>query len=254
MRFVIPSFNRPNIIKEKTLKFLALQGIKPSEIDIVVEDEPMKEEYIKSLGMRYRFIVSGTKGVGEKRNFIRSYYREETKLEEIVCFDDDIDNVIDIDKPLDIRSLISKSFIDCKNTGVCLWGVSPLHNPFFLKHAREKSYNLKYISGAFFGLKINRNKYMLHTDIDHGEDFQFSMEHFLRDKAVLRWNRIYVETKYFEEQGGICESLGGLANRKIQMIENSKYLNDRYEDMCSLKIKKYGYDIKLNPYYKIKID
>ena len=254
MKIVIPSFKRPKIIKEKTLTFLQKNGILPSEIDIVIEDEDMMEEYIKSLGMRYRFIVSGTKGVGEKRNFIRSYYREETDLEEIVCFDDDIDTITDIDKPLNLRQLITMSFIICRQKDICLWGASPYHNTFFMKDSPEITYNLKYISGAFFGLVIDRTKYMLHTDIDHGEDFQFSMEHYLRDKGVLRWNHVYVSTKYFEEQGGICESLGGLENRKIQMIENSKYLSERYEGMCSLKIKDYGYDIKLNPYFKIKID
>ena len=50
-----------------------------------------KKEWRDSICKDYNIIVSNTTGVGEKRNFVRSHYRNETDLEEIVCIDDDID-------------------------------------------------------------------------------------------------------------------------------------------------------------------
>ena len=70
------------------------------------------------------------------------------------------------------------------------------------------------------------------------------MEHFLRDGGVVRFNKIAVKTKYFEQEGGICGSLGGLENRKKTMEINSKYLVERFPGMCRLHEKKYGYDIR----------
>jgi hypothetical protein len=250
MKIVIPSYNRPGMIKEKTLAFLHRNNVLPEEIDIIVETDKMKEEYITYTGPQYNYIVSNTKGVGEKRNFVRSYYRDETDLEEIVCIDDDIDDLVDIDKPLDLRQLIVDAFHICKEYDICMWGVCPFHNPFFMKRSPLISSNLKYICGAFFGLVIDRNKYLIHTDIDHGEDYQFTMEHYLRDGGVLRFNHISIHTKYFYEKGGICGSLGGLKNRQKQMKDNSEYLVERYEGMCCLKLKKLGYDIRLNSSYK----
>jgi len=252
MKFVIPSFNREDMIKLKTLKFLFTHDIKPEEIDIVVETEDMKDRYIKSIGNQYNIIVSGTHGIKEKRNFVRSYYRDETDHDKIVCIDDDIDKLIDIDKPLDLRGVIEEAFDICKWDGICMWGLCPFHNPFFMTRSPRTSTNLKYICGAFFGLVIDRTKKIIHTDIDHGEDYQFTMEHFLRDGGVLRFNHISINTKYFEQKGGICESLGGLKNRQVQMKENSEYLVKKYPGMCSLKLKKLGYDIRLNGRFKAK--
>ena len=246
MKIVIPSFNRENMIKVKTLDFLHRNNIDVDEIDIVVETDEMKDRYIESIGKDYNIIVSNTTGVGEKRNFVRSHYRNETDLEEIVCIDDDIDELIDIDKPLLLLRLIQDAFSLCKKYGICMWGLCPFHNPFFMSRSPLISTNLKYICGAFFGLVIDRSKYLIHTDIDHGEDYQFTMEHFLRDGGVLRFNHISINTKYFEQKGGICESLGGLKNRQKQMKDNSEYLVERYEGMCSLRVKKMGYDIRLN--------
>ena len=109
---------------------------------------------------------------------------------------------------------------------------------------------MKYVCGAFCGEIIDRDKHQIHCDVDHFEDFQFTMEHFLRDGGVVRFNGIGLKTKYFETKGGICESLGGLDNRKKQMDENAIYMKERYGDMCRVTHKKFGTDLRLNHFFK----
>tara|TARA_A100001391_G_scaffold57632_2_gene35326 strand:+ start:1294 stop:2097 length:804 start_codon:yes stop_codon:yes gene_type:complete len=259
LKICCPSYKRPKIFKEKTLAFLISHKVFDwATLDVILETKEMVEEYKEVLRFMYllpkiNFIVSNTKGICEKRNFVRSYYRDNTNLNAIVCIDDDIDNLYLLDKSLkSLHELIVEGHLLCEKHNLNLWGVSPFHNPFFMKNSPRVSTNLKYICGAFFGLLINRDKYLIHSDVDHGEDFQFSMEHFLRDGGVLRLNHIAIKTKYFEEKGGICESLGGLDNRKKQMKENCEYLCDRYGSMCRLHIKNYGYDIRLNSRFNQK--
>lgn len=251
IKICCPSYKRPNIFLKKTLAFLLKHNIHDwGTLDVIVESEDLAETYKEICGDKAKninWIVTNTKGICEKRNFVRTYYREETDLKAIVCIDDDIDDLYLLDKPIvSLHELIVEGHLLCEKHGYNLWGVSPFHNPFFMKNSPRVSTNLKYICGAFFGLLINRDKYLIHTDVDHGEDFQFSMEHYLRDGGVLRLNHIAIKTKYFEEKGGICESLGGLENRKKQMKENCEYLSDRYGNMCRVFVKNYGYDIRLN--------
>lgn len=252
MKVVIASFNRDKIIKDKTLKFLITNNILPKEIDIIVETQTMKDNYLNSLGNIYNIIVSDTKGLGEKRNFVRSYYRDETKETEIVQIDDDIDNIIDYDKPLNLRLLIKNAFKECKKLGLCFWGICPFNNEYFIKNRPAVSTNLKLICGGFSGLYIDRKKEVIYTELDQGEDYQFTMEHFLRDGGVLRYNHICIKTNLFTVTGGMCESLGGQENRLAECKENCIYMADRYVGMCSLKIKKRGYDLRLNGQFKIK--
>ena len=75
----------------------------------------------------------------------------------------------------------------------------------------------------------------------------------MRDGGVLRNNGVCIVTKYFGD-GGINASYGGLEERKKDMEIQCKYLNERYGSMTRLIEKKYGYDIRLNGFYKIEND
>ena len=216
----------------------------------------MAKEYKKN-GMKHnKFTITNCKGICETRNFLRTYYREQKKYDGVVYIDDDIDDIFEfINKKMikslpDLKQFLDQAFKTTKEKNLNLFGVSALHNPFFL--SAVVSTNLKYVCGAFCGEIIDRDKHQIHCDVDHFEDFQFTMEHFLRDGGVVRFNGIGLKTKYFETKGGICESLGGLEARQIQMNENMNYLADRYGDMCRVTHKKFGTDLRLNHFFKIE--
>ena len=250
-KFVIPSWKRPTILKEKTLAFLKKMEVDKSLIDIVVETEVMKTEYLQE-NPGYNVVVSNTFGIKGKRNFVRNYYQYKTDYDYIICIDDDIDDINDWDKPITSErffSLIEEMFIQCELNGATMWGVSPFHNVFYMKQSITTS--LKYICGAFFGLIIDRDHQPLQTDFDHYEDFCFSAQHFLRDKSVIRNNAISIKTKYFNPDGGITEWYGGKEQRKVAQKQDAIRFIELYPGMAKIINKKYGADLRLNHLFRV---
>ena len=245
----IPSYKRANILNQRTLAFLKRHNIPNHNIEIHVESQEMKDYYHSIIGPFYTILVSHAKGIGATRNYLRYHYKYETKHVNVLYLDDDIENIMDYDQPLeDLHGFVKKAFAITKSSKLNLWGISPFHNTFYLKDSITTT--LKYIAGCCCGEIIDRNKHDIYTDVDHAEDFLFTMEHFIRDNGVIRFNKIAIITKYFEQEGGICESVGGLAERKKTMETNCKYIAERYPQMCRLIEKKYGFDLRLNHHYK----
>jgi hypothetical protein len=247
-RIVIPSLDRAVVLKTKTLFLLKNYNIPNHKIDILLSTKEEGEEYKKIIGNDYNLIYHGQKGIGAVRNFIKHYYKYKTDLECVVYIDDDIEAINQIDKPVEnLDYFIEFMFYKTYELGLNLWGICCFDNPYFLK--KSISTNLKYICGGFCGEIIDRKKYDIYTDFDHFEDFAFSCEHFIRDGGVVRNNEYCVITKNFAE-GGIVHSYNGLENRKKDMEKASKYFIERFGDMARIKIKKYGFDIRLNHNYK----
>jgi hypothetical protein len=249
----IPSYDRPQTIKNTTLKLLTKHKIPNNIITIFVETESMKKEYNKILNNDYHIIVTNTKGIGEKRNFLELYGFQKSQCLgtnlQVLNIDDDIKEVIDYDKPADnLDIIIQIGFSFCRNGGYNLWGVSPFHNKFFLQ--KKITNTNKYIAGAFFGMIFDITKEMVFVDIDHGEDLQRSMECYLRDGGVVRLNEIALITDYFPNSG-ITAYCGGKEKRKIQMETNCKYLAQRYGDMCRLVENKWGFTVRLNSFFSL---
>ena len=250
-KFVIPSWKRPGILKEKTLAFLNRMEVPKDLIDIVVETEAMKTEYLEQ-NPGYNIVVSNSFGIMGKRNFVRTYYQYKTDLDYIICIDDDIDDMFDWDKSITsdrFYQVIEELFIQCELNGATMWGVSPFHNTFYMKQSITTS--LKYICGAFFGLIIDRDHPPLLTDYDHYEDFDFSCKHFLRDKSVIRNNGVSIKTKYFNPNGGITEWYGGKELRKVAQKKDALRFIEQYPGMAKIISKQYGTDLRLNHLYKV---
>ena len=216
-QIAIPTFNRPKIIRERSLALLNRHNIDKNKIKIFVESEEMKESY-GDLSSQYEFIITGAKGICSTRNALQYYYFDKD-IRNVLFMDDDIEDLMDMKNPLEnLDEFIINGFNETEKLGFNIWGVSPFHNTFYMKPIT--STNLKYICGAFYGEIFDKNKDMVLSDVDHFEDFQKSMECFLRDGGVVRYNGIALKTKYFEQKGGICESVGGLPKRKIMMDIN----------------------------------
>jgi hypothetical protein len=248
----IPSFSRSNILFSKTLPLLFRYNISKDKITIFLRDEQERKNYGEENLEGYKVVLTGCIGICETRNFLQFYYYDNLEYTNVLFIDDDIESIIENKLPIkDLDNFIKEAFRETKTRKFNIWGVSPFHNHFFMKDTITD--NLKYVCGAFYGEIFDREKYMILSDVGHGEDFQKTMECFIRDNGVVRYNGIAIKTKYFGE-GGINESYGGLENRQIAMERNVKYLKERYGSMCRIKIKDYGYDIRLNPYFKNKIE
>ena len=249
----IPSYNRPKIINQKSLAFLKKMGIDQKMVEVIVETNEMKADYL-NINPNLNIIVSNTNGIKEKRNFVRDYYRNQTNITNLLCLDDDLDDIMDFDKSIEPErfiDVVNQGFQLCEEKKLNVWGVSPFHNTFFLK--KNVSTTLKYICGAFFGLLIDRDKPMLQTTFDHYEDFCFTAQHFLRDGGVLRFNDIALKTKYFNPNGGITGWYGGKEARAEAQETDANRFVELYPGMAKIIKKKYGADLRLNFRFKCPV-
>lgn len=253
----IPSFNRADIIANRTIKLLKEMKVPKRKIRIFLRDMEQLEQYKETIG-NYKYELTGQSGILATRNYLRTYYHEKNGLQGVLFMDDDIEqfNTLDENNKLipveNFMETLSQMFLTTEELGFRLFAPSAYNNNFYMKD--KISTNLKYCIGAFMGLVIDKSKPCIHTDIDHFEDFLFSVEHFLEDGGVVRFEKYSIKTKYFELKGGICGSMGGLENRRKNMDENAKYMIDRYgNDICRLKMKKWGADLRLNYRYKRSI-
>jgi hypothetical protein len=247
-RIAIPSYNRPVIFREKTLAYLDRCNVN-ADIDVFLESPEQCGIYLNELHEDYpglNYIITNTQGICEKRNFIRYYYAMENYNRYTFCLDDDIDTVMRKDKTeeTELDDFIIRGFLECDNVGATMFGISPLHNEFFL---RDKiSYNLNYIIGAFFGFVSEEGVMPYMTDMEHYEDFDFSLAHYFKDKKLVRFNHLGLKTKYFEPTGGITYQMGGLQARQQYMDENAEYMREKWGDVVKVTKNKWGTGLKLN--------
>lgn len=247
-RIAIPSFQRPNIFKNRALNCIKSYNIPLSIIDLFLENEEQYDLYHKELGNEMNefgnVILTKTEGVGAKRNAIRKYYHDKKKLINVVQMDDDVESFNDMEgKLLDLHQFIHDAFVYTGEQKLNLWGIISHDNKFYKKHSVTT--NLKYVPGVFYGLIIDPEKELLQTNYNHYEDMWFNVMHFIRDKGIIRYNYVNAKSKYFEK-GGIEASYGGIENRKKDMEVASIRFVDEFRGLCTRKINKWGWSINLN--------
>lgn len=253
-RIAIPTYNRPTLLKEKTLEYISRCDINSNNVDIFVENEEQLALYVENLNEDYpelNYIITHTSGICEKRNFVRWYYAKDRYKRYVFCMDDDIDTIMDKGgKELyELDDFITTGFLECDNVGATLFGISPLHNEFFLRD--NISYKLNYVIGAFFGFVSEEGAEPYMTDMEHYEDFDFSLAHYFKDKKIVRYNGYGLKTKYFEDTGGITYQMGGIEARREYMKNNAQYMVDKWgESAVKITHNKWGVGLKLNHNHK----
>jgi len=207
---VIPSYNRVDTLKEKTLKVLKDHKIPASKIYVFVANEEQKKLYEEGLEKgSVGHIVVGVKGLGEVRNFIFKYFPKGKKLVEM---DDDIRGFFEYDekvhrheKPLDsLEKVIDRGFEECHKSGARLWGVYPIPNGFFMKPTVTT--DLKFIIGSFWGcINPGADKALQLPFGGEKEDYQRTILFWEADGVVVRLNFVAPKTAYYKEPGGMQE-------------------------------------------------
>ena len=252
----IPSYCRSAELKSKTLSLLERHNIDRSLIKIFLRDEEQLEEYKRIVGEDYTYIVTGCMNIMEARNHLKHYYRDERpEIDYVLYIDDDIDDIYEfvnkkLSRPIvNLEKFIIEAFTITEKEGLSLWGVCGLINPFFMSDSYSK--NLKYIMGGFSGEIIRRDKPIILTDYCHFEDVQFSMEYFLRDRGVIRFQSIGLKTVYFGD-GGINECYGGKQKRLDALEGLAQEISERYGKMCKPIKRKWGWMLQLN--YRFALD
>jgi hypothetical protein len=231
----IPSYNRCDQLNNKTLKCLYEQGITKEYIDVfVVEDE--YEKYLEHLDKNYyNKLIVGKLGLVQQREFIQSYYPEGSY---IINLDDDIQSIdLSFTNYKTLDEFFKDAFQKCRETNIYLWSVYPVFNPFFRQSKDDTTEGLTFCIGAFYGY-INRPDKDLQISLTregNKEDVERSILYWLKDKKVLRFNKIGFKTKYYGVGG-----LGGLKERIPLMKKYTEILNNKYPTFTKIKIRKNG--------------
>ena len=224
---VIPSHKRPRILFEKT--YYLLKKTHAIEPIIWLNDDDDIDEY--KIFIPHGIYKRGGNSIKEKRILIQEYFPIDTK---IVMIDDDIKNIYVYDsdtktnnKLKDFNTLVNIAFTQLEKQQSHIWGVYPIHNPFFMKPVFRT--NLCYIIAALFGV-INKR---IPTETNYAEDFERSILHYQMDKKLLRLEFVGLDTNYYTEPGGLQETRTEKKN-----YDDKKILADKYSDLCVLKYKR----------------
>jgi hypothetical protein len=205
-KVVVPSYNRLDGFKSKTLATLQYHKVPASKIYLFVANEEQKQLYEDGLEPgSVGHIIVGIKGLRQVRNFIFEYFPVGTKL---VSFDDDVRGFVKLDgeklrplKPAEFAPLVDMAFAECKKVGARFWGDYPVPNGYFM--SPTISYDLKFVIGSFWGC-INPGK-AVHIEFGNGEkeDYQRAIQFWELDHAIIRLNFLAHKTATYNEAGGL---------------------------------------------------
>jgi hypothetical protein len=226
----IPTYNRSNMITQKTLTTLYEGGIPRNRIYLFVANKTEYTKYEQNIPPElYYKIIIGKKGITNQRIFISTYFPENTH---IVSMDDDVEELLKLrgeDKLVkikDIHSFFVDAFTLLKKENLHLWGIYPVRNPFFMK--KQYTTDLKFVIGVLHGY-INRHSKQLYPSIqsESKEDYEQSILFYKMDGGVLRFNSITTKTKFNAE--------GGLGTDRFEKNKlAAEYLKNTYPEIITI--------------------
>lgn len=209
----IPSYQRVEIIQEKTLALLKQQGVPRHRVYIFVADALEYETYHRAIGRDWPNIVIGVKTLWRQRNFITEFFKEGTH---IVSMDDDLEGLFQCtpcvqDLGLDTRlaklprgslqMVVEDALQRMKKSGAFLWALNVSDNPFYMYHGVSHKNGL--CNGFFWGC-LNRHLPELQLRLGDGhEDVERSVRFYQRDKALLRYRFLCAKTRCKTNSGGL---------------------------------------------------
>lgn len=240
-KFVIPSHDRLDTIKEKTLFTLDKYDIPKKDIYIFVAEE-CYDDYKNNLDNKYN-IIKSIEGVSNNRMFISNYFENGEK---IVSLDDDISaiNLLN-DKskslnevtPIGFKLLLDHMFNCLKKEKCNLAGIYPVNNSFFMKEGYTQK--LTFCIGQFRCF-IN-DRWCELRQFNLLEDYETTMRYFLKYNKVLRFNYVSVKANYLTGKGGMNSNTDRSRTSKEIEVDRFKH---RYNQFCSIKDTPKRYEVK----------
>ena len=237
----IPSYNRSEEIKKKTLQTLHACGVNKNNIYIFVANNTEKNIYTQSIPKNlYNKIIVGKPGIRAQRIFIVNYFPKGAR---IVSADDDVEGLYSLKAgglvPLkDVDKFFKDAFKQLTKEKLYIWGIYPVRNAFFMKDTVTT--DLKFIIGTLYGF-INRKLKKLEPTCLEKEDYEQSILYYRMDGGVLRYNNVTIKTK-FHAKGG----LGIAAGREQANKAAAEYLSRAYPEFISTFQRKDGrHEVKL---------
>lgn len=242
-RINIPSYQRAEVVKTRTLDFLSRKNVDRERVKVWVADEQEYDTYRAALDSSWDIGIS-VKGVLRSRCHYHQQYEKGTPL---LSLDDDVaDLLVERNKKLvpyeaDFDKFVKTGFQLAEENQVRVWGINGAANPMFLK--RQVTVGLRYIIAAFYGSYAHDPIWDItkRSEESSGEDFLSTLMAFTRDGAVLRFDGISIKTAYFAP-GGIDAELKsrGIQDRATDHAEQLVAIANQYPGLAKTYTKAGG--------------
>jgi hypothetical protein len=242
-KVAIPSYQRSEIIGQKTLHTL-IQGKVPLEkIHIFVANDTEKALYVSKLKEQYphyplKNLHVGVLGITPQRQFISQFFPKNTP---IVSLDDDVEQVYQLSsyrpfspqpktnrktqrktankkesnrlvKLANLDQFFQKAFEYTLQQKLHIWGVYPVNNPFFMQP--KTTTDLRFLIGGFYGYINRPTAPELKVTVPIKEDYENTILHYIHDGGVVRFNGVSYKSKNY--------SPGGLEKAETRLESNRK--------------------------------
>ncbi len=229
--YVIPSYQRAEIVRDKSLPQLNRLGVGNKETTVFVASEEEERTYKGALPDDVTIVV-GELGIGRQRKFINKYFPEGDR---IVSVDDDVELVQKNDnkvKPLELPlpELARRAFSLCEETGTRFWGTVTSSNGFFQRH--QVVHGLRDCTGGLFGEYAQETD--CHSSLDSCEDSEKILLHYVKYGGILRLDDVCGKNSYYSD-GGVNAYYEGKENRLKDYLRNLGLLVDKFPDLVSIK-------------------
>ena len=197
-KIVIPSYNRVDILRNKTYKLLMDYNVNEKDIYLFIVPEEI-EKYKKEFPNVN--IIKTKKGFLEGKKYLLQYWKSGTKL---ITMDDDITKIIKLENnklvPVKNFNDLSKLvFTEMKKTNTRLAGFYPVPNVMFMDKIKPITTDLRYIYGPLRYWIVDNN--IIPTN-NAKEDFEMTIEYYKKYGGVLRFNKYSYISDYMGGKGG----------------------------------------------------
>jgi hypothetical protein len=240
--YVVKSHKRVDRFYDKTYSQVILKyGFELSKVYVFVsteEDLILYTQKYKNIN-----IIKAPLGVAAVDNFITDFFHENQK---IIYMNDDVSDILElnngkltsiaIDK---LKLIIAAMFGKMQTNRITYAGFYPVANNMFMA-GKKTTYNLCLIMDPF-SLVINNKK--VRVTVSDKSDFEKSIQHFVFQGALLRYNHIALKVEYYGKIGGF-QGRNAQTEKQTAKLMQQKYpnyitgINTKNEGKTSLRLKK----------------
>jgi hypothetical protein len=238
----IPTYNRYDVLADKTLSTLINGNVSKTKIFLFVANKEQYKLYEEAIPKNmYNQIIIGKKGITNQRKVIAKYFPEG---QYVISMDDDVEEfqILKGEKLVklkDVNDFFIQAYNLLKKNNLFIWGIYPVRNAFFMY--KNITTDLRFIIGVTFGFITRYNK-LLQPSVkaETKEDYEQTILYFKMDGGVLRFNNITAKTKF--------NAPGGLGTDRFERNKNAaEYLEKTYPDIVTIFNRKNGtYEVKLS--------
>eukprot|EP00929_Paragymnodinium_shiwhaense_P037808 TRINITY_DN20078_c0_g2_i1.p1 TRINITY_DN20078_c0_g2~~TRINITY_DN20078_c0_g2_i1.p1 ORF type:complete len:412 (+),score=124.64 TRINITY_DN20078_c0_g2_i1:80-1315(+) len=233
----IPSYDRPQALKDLSLALLDRQGVPREHIFIFVANEDERARYAAALDGGWPNLIVGVPSLWRQRNFITKFFAAGCH---VLSLDDDVEELYrcllhpkqqegkereELLRPLkrgELLAVAQEAERRMRDTGAYLWSFNVSDNPFYMM-PKKLTQRCGLCNGFFWGCIIRHDASLELRHGDGHEDVERSVRHYAQDGVVLRFREFCVKTKCGTNRGGLQRTLGK-ANRQAEEEKAAKAL------------------------------